>query len=243
MMPFCNSTEIPTAETIESLISRIALFAPLKRKDRKRLAEILLASQTEYPPNTSLFYEGDPGDSLYIIVNGEAEIIKALGTEDQRILRVYGPGEHIGEMTLLDHGRRRGALRTRSHVRMLELSGDYFETLLLRYPSLVLIIAERIIRRYRDLGNRLLPEVRETSRKPEHLPEPAVKPELNVQEPQVQFSVAKQRRSAGSVRPDAPRLYIQTLGDFKVWRGESLIEEQEWKGNQPKLLLKAIVTR
>jgi LuxR family maltose regulon positive regulatory protein len=42
-------------------------------------------------------------------------------------------------------------------------------------------------------------------------------------------------------RTGMPRLRIQTLGVFRVWRAESLLEDQAWEGNQPRLLLKALV--
>jgi LuxR family maltose regulon positive regulatory protein len=42
-------------------------------------------------------------------------------------------------------------------------------------------------------------------------------------------------------RARAPRLRIMTLGGFQVWRDTTLLEEKEWEGNQPQLLLKAII--
>jgi ATP/maltotriose-dependent transcriptional regulator MalT len=42
-------------------------------------------------------------------------------------------------------------------------------------------------------------------------------------------------------RADLPRLRLQTLGGFRLWRGESLVEEKEWEGHQPQVLLKAII--
>jgi LuxR family maltose regulon positive regulatory protein len=42
-------------------------------------------------------------------------------------------------------------------------------------------------------------------------------------------------------RAGMPRLRIQTLGGFRVRRGESPLEEQAWEGNQPRLLLKALI--
>jgi len=44
-------------------------------------------------------------------------------------------------------------------------------------------------------------------------------------------------------RSRVPRLRIETLGGFKVFRGDSLIEEKQWDRQQPKQLLKAIVSR
>lgn len=43
-------------------------------------------------------------------------------------------------------------------------------------------------------------------------------------------------------RSGIPRLRIETLGGFKIFRGESLIEEKEWVRQQPKQLLKAILS-
>jgi len=42
-------------------------------------------------------------------------------------------------------------------------------------------------------------------------------------------------------RAALPHLRLQTLGGFRLWRGETPVEEKEWEGHQPQLLLKAIV--
>ena len=42
-------------------------------------------------------------------------------------------------------------------------------------------------------------------------------------------------------RASVPQLRIQTLGTFRLWRGDILITEKEWEGRQPRLLLKAII--
>ena len=43
-------------------------------------------------------------------------------------------------------------------------------------------------------------------------------------------------------RTGLPKLRLQTLGGFHLWRGGALVEEKEWEGHQPQLLLKAIIT-
>jgi LuxR family transcriptional regulator, maltose regulon positive regulatory protein len=43
-------------------------------------------------------------------------------------------------------------------------------------------------------------------------------------------------------RAGLPQLRLQTLGGFRLWRGESLVEESDWGGHQPQLLLKAILS-
>ena len=44
-------------------------------------------------------------------------------------------------------------------------------------------------------------------------------------------------------RSRTPRLRLQTLGEFRLWRGEALMNEQEWERGQPRLLLKALLAR
>ena len=53
---------------------------------------------------------------------------------------------------------------------------------------------------------------------------------------------AKQIKQAIS-RTGMPRIRISTLGGFRVLRGNVLIEDKKWQGNQPKRLLKAIIAR
>ncbi len=44
-------------------------------------------------------------------------------------------------------------------------------------------------------------------------------------------------------RASLPRLRIQALGGFRLWREAQLVEENEWGGHQPQLLFKAIMAR
>ena len=44
-------------------------------------------------------------------------------------------------------------------------------------------------------------------------------------------------------RAGLPHIRIKTLGGFGVLRDDALIEDNKWQGNQPKLLLKAIIAR
>lgn len=63
----------------------------------------------------------------------------------------------------------------------------------------------------------------------------------NHSDPAIQNKVWEIRRKIHRSR--VPRLRIETLGGFRVFRGESPIEEKEWDRQQPKQLLKAIVSR
>jgi DNA-binding SARP family transcriptional activator len=44
-------------------------------------------------------------------------------------------------------------------------------------------------------------------------------------------------------RAGLPRLRVETLGGFRVWRGDALLPDSDWEGHQPQLLLKALMAR
>jgi CRP-like cAMP-binding protein len=93
--------------TIFHIIGQVPLFARLSPDEIDDLAATL--QQTTYPMNTILFREGEFGDRFYIVLDGQIEIVKALGTADERPLGLRGAGEFVGEMSLLNRDGQRTA--------------------------------------------------------------------------------------------------------------------------------------
>ena len=65
---------LPEEEKLQFL-QKTELFAELPRTELKAICHI--ASEVAYPAHSTLFEEGDEGDSLYLLVDGEVSIIKA----------------------------------------------------------------------------------------------------------------------------------------------------------------------
>src|SRR5437870_2163203 len=117
------------------LIGQVPLFASLPQGEIYHLAETL--RQMTIAPDTILFHEGDYGDRFYIVLEGEIEIVRALGTVDERLMAVRGPGEFVGEMSLFNRdGLRTASVRTHIPAQLLELTRADFEALLHRQPTL-----------------------------------------------------------------------------------------------------------
>jgi phosphoserine phosphatase RsbU/P len=131
----------------EDLIRQVALFSELPEDEIRHLAQTLRLLQM--PPQTIVFREGEPGQRLYLIRSGQIEVIKSLGLPDEWLLSVRGPGEYIGEMSLLNvDGLRTATVRTASDAEMLEMTRDDFDALLNRRPSLaydmVRVLSDRL---------------------------------------------------------------------------------------------------
>ncbi|MBM3134764.1 MAG: cyclic nucleotide-binding domain-containing protein [Chloroflexi bacterium] len=147
----------------KTLIKQIPLFAPLHSTEIQYLAEIL--HESEVPAHTLLFREDEPGNRFYIIMDGQIEIIKALGTPDERLLAVRGAGEFFGEMSLLDpDGLRTASVRTRTPVRLLEMARPDFEALLQHRPALACEMVRVLSLRLRDTDNATIADLREKNR-------------------------------------------------------------------------------
>ncbi len=108
-----------------------------------------------------LLVEGQPGDVAFLIVEGELDILKALGTSEERLLAVAGAGEIVGEMSLLNPGQPRSAsIRARVPTTVMELGPIDFDHLMRRNPVLFYEMARELSRRLRDSDNATIRDLR-----------------------------------------------------------------------------------
>ena len=146
-----------------ALIRKVPLFASLRGTETQFLAEILRG--VEIPAGALLFREGEPGASFDILVDGQVEVIKALGTPDERLLAVRGPGDFFGEMSLLDpDGLRTASVRARTPVCLLEMARPNFDALLQHRPALAYEIMRVLSLRLRESDNATIADLREKNR-------------------------------------------------------------------------------
>ena len=117
----------------EDIIRSVSIFSSMPDEEVEHLAETL--DLKEIPRGTLLLEEDAQGDGYYILVDGEVEVIKALGTPDERLLGVRGPGSIIGEMSLFSEaGRHTASVRAKVPLRLLEMNPADLDSLLHRQP-------------------------------------------------------------------------------------------------------------
>ena len=83
-----------------SAIARVSIFSKLSQTDIEDLTKI--AAAKKYAPDKAVFFQGDPSDSLYIVVKGSVKVAKASEDGREKILDILGPGEIFGEFAMLD---------------------------------------------------------------------------------------------------------------------------------------------
>jgi sigma-B regulation protein RsbU (phosphoserine phosphatase) len=131
----------------ETVFLKIPLFQNVPPSDLKIMVNELPVES--YEPGQYLFRDGDPGDKLYVVIDGALEIVLAADTADELLLRVCGPGEYVGEMGLiLPDGRRTATVRAKAHSRVWVMSRAKFTQVLQRWPviayAMVSILSQRL---------------------------------------------------------------------------------------------------
>jgi len=141
-----------------NLLAHIPFFTDLPEEELDRL--VMELDVVNLNSGEILFREGDPGEHLYVVVNGELEILMAPSTDDELILNILHEGEYLGEMSLIQPGGHRTAsARARGNVVLLSMSRKQFRDLLQRHPELsnamVGVLSQRLdntnVSTFRDL--------------------------------------------------------------------------------------------
>ena len=167
------------------LLQQVPIFALLA--DEAGRLYMKLHSHS-YSAGAILFREGEAGDRFSIIVEGEVEIVKAMETPDERVLAVLGPGDFIGEMSLLyrDHARSASA-RAHTFTRMLELAQADFDDLLRQRPELAFHIMEEMSERLRSSEDATIRDLQEKNKQIAASRDALAKAYQELQEAQVQL--------------------------------------------------------
>ena len=149
--------------SVEAILRRISLFDSVEEKALPELAQCLESIQLD--AGRILFYENDPGDCFFIIVEGNLEIIKAFGSPEERLLKDLGSGKFIGEMSMFGlEGRRSATVRAGIPTTLLNMNHDSFRALLHRQPDLALEVTRQLSLRLRNTDNEIIRGLQDKNR-------------------------------------------------------------------------------
>ncbi len=101
----------------DDVVRRTALFAALDDS----AAQALRASMTpqRVVRGDTVFAEGEPGDRLFVVVDGKVKLGQTSIDGRENLLAVLGPGEMFGELSLFDPGERTSTATALTDVRLL----------------------------------------------------------------------------------------------------------------------------
>ena len=125
-----------------AVLRRVPWFADLAPSELALLQEY--SDARWYPKGSIVFYEGDPGDCLLVIMTGRLRIALLDADGNETIIRELGPLEQLGELSLLDGLPRSASAVALERSEVLRLVRNSFLALLRTHPDIALKVMTRM---------------------------------------------------------------------------------------------------
>ena len=100
-------------------LSKVPLFASLSKHELEFVAS--RADEVDAPAGKFLTTQGEPGDTFYVLLDGEARV-----DIDGELRRTLVPGDFFGEISMLDRGLGTATITTTKPSRLLVMSHAQF---------------------------------------------------------------------------------------------------------------------
>lgn len=141
-----------------ALVHRFSCFGTLDAEQIAAFATHL--EEVRLRPGEILFRQGDPGDSIYLLLNGQMLIKLGAPTKEERTLATLGPGAILGEMGPLVHIPRTATAITSVETHLWRISAEAFHGALQQgdawATSFLLATAQMLGRRVMGMNEELL---------------------------------------------------------------------------------------
>lgn len=124
-----------------------ALFGGIE--DEELIKFLTFMEQEEFPQGNNIVIEGDPGNCLFLIVEGSVEILKTVpdvGKDGSEQIATLGKGETFGEMSIIDLHTRSATVRTLEDSIVLVLSQKSLSKIWRNHPKIYTLILMNLAR-------------------------------------------------------------------------------------------------
>lgn len=135
------------------VLSAVPLLVRLTESDTRALGQV--GQLRRFGAGTTVFSEGDPGDSLVVVIEGEVTVSVLSADGAEVALGKFGPGECFGELALLDGLPRSGTANATRETRALVVMRDDFSGWLDARPAAGRALLETLSLRLRATSDRI----------------------------------------------------------------------------------------
>lgn len=108
-----------------------------------------------FPKSTIIFDEGEPGDQLYILIEGKVKLARRASDGRENLLTVMGPSDMFGELSIFDPGPRTSSAICVTDVRTATMDSDMLHAWISEYPAISEQLLRVLARRLRRTNNSL----------------------------------------------------------------------------------------
>ena len=102
-----------------------------------------------FPAGQYVFKAGDPGESMYVITEGEVDVL-----DGSTVLDTIGPGSIVGELALIDDEPRSASVRAKTDCRLVPVDRRRFQFMVQETPFFGLAVMKILADRLRKMNTK-----------------------------------------------------------------------------------------
>jgi CRP/FNR family transcriptional regulator len=127
---------------MDDTLSRVPLFSGIKPKELKKLGKRM--TERSFNEGDEITREGESGIGFFVIEEGNATV-----SVGGNVVRTLGPGEHFGEVALIDSGPRSATIIAGTDLRCRGMSAWEFRPFVEEHPEVAWALLETLVGRLR----------------------------------------------------------------------------------------------
>src|SRR5512138_1994445 len=108
----------------------------------------------DFPQGTVLFREGDPGKEMYVVQAGRVTISKRAG-DVEKPLTTLGPGEFLGEMSILNNRPRSATATCAEACKLLVIDARTFEAMIRGNAEIAIRLIKKLAARLQETNEQI----------------------------------------------------------------------------------------
>ena len=148
-------------QSVQETLARAGIFQGV---DPDAVVTLISQMQTEsFARGTTIFDEGEPGDTLYIIIDGKVKLARHAPDGRENLLSVMGPSDMFGELSIFDPGPRTSSAVCVTEVEAATMDSEMLRTWINDHPEisqqLLRVLARRLRRTNASLADLIFTDV------------------------------------------------------------------------------------
>lgn len=132
-------------ESNYSCLAAVPIFQGLSKAERLEVAGVTEAKT--FKKGEHIYLAGDRDAALYVLHKGRVKLYRLSASGREQVLRVLGPGEFFGELSLFSNEIHADSAQTLGEVTMCVLEGAPMKELMTRTPVIALKVMDSLSRR------------------------------------------------------------------------------------------------
>ena len=139
--------------TTSDLLRRVPIFSGLTQAQISELSSTVVKQR--FKRGQLIIEQGKKGESLFIILAGRARVVMTDRRAKEVILNILGPGDYMGEMSLIDGKSHSASVKTEIQTDVLVLSHAEFMRCLADNQSIAIWMIKGLVQRLRKSSEKV----------------------------------------------------------------------------------------